>query len=123
MYRLNAIVGSVTRRRNLSERARKKRRRPRRNESGRRPKSCNSAKENLKKRKTRAIRSINESHPWRDGSGNMSQKERLVETIMTMKTTIIKMTIIGERKIETEMIRRKEGENNSETTWFYLPKM
>ena len=71
MYRLNAIEGSVMRRRNLSERVRKKRRRPRRNESGRRPKSCNSAKENLKKSKTRAIGSIIENHPWRDGSGNM----------------------------------------------------
>ena len=37
---------------------------------------------------------------------------------MTMKTTRIKMTIIGERKIETEIVRPKEGENNSETTRF-----
>ena len=41
---------------------------------------------------------------------------------MTMKTTIIKMTIIGERKIETEIVRPKEGENNSETTRLWLPK-
>ena len=59
------------RRRNLSERARKKRKRLRKNVSGRRPKSCNSAKENLKKSKTRAIGSIIENHPWRDGFGNM----------------------------------------------------
>ena len=37
---------------------------------------------------------------------------------MTMKTMIIKMKIIGERKIEKEIVRPKEGENNSETTRF-----
>ena len=59
------------RRKNLSERAREKKRRPRKNESVRRPKSCNSAKENLKNSKTRAIGGIIENHPWQDGSGNM----------------------------------------------------
>ena len=61
---------------------------------------------------------MDESHPWQDGSGNMSQRDQLAETIMTMNTTIMKMTIITERVIEIEIVRHRESDNYSKTTRF-----
>ena len=109
MSNSNAIVRGGMKKSNLSERAR--RRRPRRNESEKKPMWCNSGKENLKKRRTRATGSIIERHPWRDGSGNMWQKGRQAETTMTMTS----LTIIAELELVKELViaRRKESENNS----------
>ena len=61
---------------------------------------------------------MDESHPWQDGFGNMSQRDQPVETIMTMNTTIMKMTIITERVTELEIVRHRESDNYSKTTRF-----
>ena len=61
---------------------------------------------------------MDESRPWQDGSGNMSLRDQPAEIIMTMNTTIMKMTIITERVTELEIVRHRESDNYSKTTRF-----